>query len=601
VNKESINELLESLRRGDLSRREFMQRALATGVAVTAATTLVQAAMAESATPADATPGAASPAASPATTGARTRSITRDEYLASLHAEYAFEEPQKTGGQVIYVSTIDMKTVNPAIRSDVAALFVIGNIFSGLVTQSPIDGSVVPDLADYWELAEDGVTYTFYLNKDARWHDGEPVTADDVVFTFDTVLDETGLTPWRSDVEQVVQSYRAIDSTTFELVAKSPMATFLNKGASLISIMPKHIWESIPVADWGGAPGSTGTDPSQVIGSGPFKFVEWVQNDHATIARNEDYWLPDEVPSIDTFTLRVVADSANALQSLTTGENDIAELPAAQIDPFKSGNPDMTVDVYDTFRWSFFIPNQDAENAIFFKEREVRQALMYALDRQSIVDDLLAGYAVKADGTQPVISRAYAPDKVTTIYDFDPEKAKSLLEAAGWVDSDGDGVREKDGVKLSMEFPYNASDPTNAQLVTYLQQAWGDVGLEIEPNGLPQQTLIDRIFANDFQLSLMGITWTEEDQGTFFYTGVGFNLSHYSNPEYDKLNDEQLTELDDEKRMALIIEQSNILNDDVALGIMYFSKAATASNPRVHNLRPNAYGSTWSIRYVWVD
>jgi len=137
--------------------------------------------------------------------------------------------------------------------------------------------------------------------------------------------------------------------------------------------------------------------------------------------------------------------------------------------------------------------------------------------------------------------------------------------------------------------------------VTYLQQAWKEVGLDIQPSGIPQTTLIDRLFANDFQLSLLGITWTDEDQGTFLRTGVGFNLSHYSNPEYDKLNDEQLVEMNEEKRMALIIEQSNILNDDVALGIMYFTKAATASSPKVHNLKPNAYGSYWSIGYVWVN
>ncbi len=601
MNAETLNDMLFDVRRGDLSRRVFLRRAATIGISATSAIALLESVGAQLSSPV-ASPGAtpaASPGASPVATGPATRSISRDEYLAALETTFAFEKPANAGGQVIYVSTIDMKTLNPAIRADVAALFVIGNIFNGLVTQSPIDGSIVPDLADYWEVAADGLTYTFYLNKDATWHDGQPVTAEDVVFTYDSVLDETGLSPVRADFVQVLKSSRAIDAHTVELVATGVSAVFLNKSASLIGIMPKHIWGSIPVAEWGGAPGSTGADVTKVIGSGPFKFVEWVQNDHATIARNDDYWLPNMIPAIDSFTLRVVPDAANALQSLGTGESDIAELPAAQINPFKSGNPDITVDIYDTFRWAFFVPNQDVKKALYFKDVGVRQALMYSLDRQSIVDDLLDGYAVRADGTQPVISKAYAPDKVTTIYDFD--QAKSLMEAAGWIDTDGDGVREKDGVKLSMEFPFNSSDPSATTLVTYLQQAWKEIGLEIQPNGIPQTTLIDRLFANDFQLSLLGITWTDEDQGTFFRTGVGFNLSHYSNPEYDKLNDEQLVELDVEKRMALIVEQSNILNDDVALGIMYFSKAATASSPKVHNLKPNAYGSYWSIGYVWVD
>ena len=597
---ETLNDMLANLRGGDLTRRSFLQRAAAVGISAATATALVESVGAQTASPESGTPEA-TPGASPVAGGVVTRSITREEYLAALEAKFAFEKPEHTGGQAIYVSTVDMKTLNPAIRADVAALFVIGNIFNGLVNQSPIDGSIVPELADYWDVSADGLTYTFSMNKDAAWHDGKPVTADDVVFTYASVMDEKGLSPVRADFVQVVKSVRAVDAHTVEMVATGVTAEFLNKSAALIGIMPKHIWESIPVAEWGGAPGSTGSDPTKVIGSGPFKFVEWVQNDHATIARNDNYWLPALKPVIDSFTLRVVADASSALQSLGTGESDIAELPAAQIDPFKASHPDITVDIYDTFRWAFFIPNQDEKNAKFFKQKEVRQALMYALDRQSIVDDLLSGYAVKADGTQPVISKAYAPDKVSTIYDFNVEKAKSLLEEAGWVDADGDGIREKDGVKMSMEFPFNSSDPANGTLVTYLQQAWKEVGLDIQPSGIPQTTLIDRLFANDFQLSLLGITWTDEDQGTFFRTGVGFNLSHYSNPEYDKLNDEQLVEMNEEKRMALIIEQSNILNDDVALGIMYFAKAATASSPKVHNLKPNAYGSYWSIGYVWVD
>ncbi|MGC4193064.1 MAG: ABC transporter substrate-binding protein [Thermomicrobiales bacterium] len=604
MSRVNLTDLLEQARSGALDRRTFVQRALAAGIGANAAGAMFGAAAAQTASP-EASPEtspSASPAASPAVDhGAMTKSITREEDLARLQDHFSFEKPAKTGGQAIYVSTVDMKTLNPVIRADVAALFVIGNVFNSLVNISAIDGSNVPDLADYWEVSEDGLRYVFHINENAAWHDGQPVTADDVVFTFDAIVDPSGLCPVQSDFIQVVDSYRAIDTHTVEMIAKLPTAVFLNKSAALVGIMPKHIWESTPITEWPSAPGSTGTDPSKVVGSGPFKFTEWVQGDHATIAKNETYWLPDLVPVLDTYTLHVVADATSAIQTLTTGESDIADLPAPQIDAFKKGNPDMTVDVYDTFRWSFFIPNQDEKNAQFFKEKDVRQALMYALDREAIVTNLLDGYAVVAEGTQPVISRAYAPDSLTTHYTYDVDKAKSLLEAAGWVDSDGDGIREKDGVKMSMEFPYNSSDPTNDTLVPYLQQAWKAVGLDIQPSGMPQSNLIDRVFANDFQLSLLGITWTEEDQGTFFRTGVGFNLSHYSNPEYDKLNDEQLVELDDKKRMELLIQQTDILNEDVALGIMYFNKAATASNPRIHNLRPNAYGSTWSISYVWAE
>ncbi len=138
------------------------------------------------------------------------------------------------------------------------------NIFSALATPSVIDGSWVPDLADYWEVSADGTVYTFHLNPDATWHDGRPVTAHDCVFTLNAVLDESGLSGLQSSVASVVRSYRAIDDHTFELVAQRPVAVLFDKSIGGISIVPKHIWEPIPFSDWGAAPGATGADPSQV-------------------------------------------------------------------------------------------------------------------------------------------------------------------------------------------------------------------------------------------------------------------------------------------------------------------------------------------------
>ncbi|MGI8486152.1 MAG: ABC transporter substrate-binding protein [Thermomicrobiales bacterium] len=194
---ETLNDMLANLQVGDLTRRSFLQRAAAIGISTATANALVQSVGAQTASPESGTPEA-TPGASPVAGGAVTKSITREEYLAALETTFAFEKPEHTGGQAIYVSTVDMKTLNPAIRADVAALFVIGNIFNSLVTQSPIDGSIVPDLANYWDVSEDGLTYTFYLNKDAKWHDGKPVTADDVVFTYASVMDEQGLSPIRA-------------------------------------------------------------------------------------------------------------------------------------------------------------------------------------------------------------------------------------------------------------------------------------------------------------------------------------------------------------------------------------------------------------------
>ena len=596
----TLDELIDGLRSGTVSRRAFIRRACGLGLTGAMATALAREAAAQGATP-----GAATPAASPAAGGAATRSITREEYLAQMKSFYEFIEPGNSGGQVIYVNSSDIGTLNPIIRIDVNALFVIANLFNNLVTQSPVDGSIVPDLADYWETSADGLTYTFHLNKNATWHDGKPVTADDVIFSFAAAMDETGQSPYRADLVASLASTRAIDEHTVELVATRRLAVFLYKTALNISIVPKHIWESTPVANWGASPAATGTDPAQVIGSGPFRFVEWVQGDHATIERNDDYWVPEQTATIDQFIYRVVADQNSAVQSLKAGESDISGLSSSQVESVES-NDNLVVKSYDTFGWQMFIPNQDPERGTFGKDKRVRQALMYALDRQLIVDQILNGYGVKADGMQPVITRAYMPDKLTTIYGYDPDKAKALLDEAGWVDTDGDGIREKDGVKFSTEFPFDSGDAQTAQIVTYIQEAWKEIGVDIQPSAIVQSALIEQVLGGDFQLALMGVTWSDEDQGILYRSDAfpeagGFNVPRYSNPEFDKLNDAQLIEFDDARRMDLIAQANDILNEDVASGLLYFARGVAGFSSALHNFVPNAYGAWWLAPYLWVE
>ncbi|MDQ3540855.1 MAG: ABC transporter substrate-binding protein, partial [Chloroflexota bacterium] len=313
MTRPDIDRLVDQLRRGEISRRGFISRAAAIGLSGTAAGVLAGQAGAQDASP-EASP-VGSPASSPVA-GEATRSITREEYNAALREEYAFEEPASTGGQVIHVDTSDITTVNPTLVVDVFSGLITGFVFESLAGGSVIDGTMVPGLADYWDISADGLTYTFHINENAMWHDGQPVTAEDVVFTFDSVVAEDSLSVRRSSVTGALASYRAIDDKTVELVAVDRLANFVADTAAQFGIVPKHIWEGIPFAEWGTAAGATGQDPAQVIGSGPFTFVEWVRNDHVTLTRNPDYWDTENAAVIDEFIYRVVADAAAAVQTL---------------------------------------------------------------------------------------------------------------------------------------------------------------------------------------------------------------------------------------------------------------------------------------------
>jgi peptide/nickel transport system substrate-binding protein len=597
-----LPELIDQLRTGQVTRRGFVRRASALGLSTAAAGKLAQNALAQDASPA-ASPSA-SPGASPV--AAAMTSITREEYNAALREAFPLEEAASSGGQIIHVSTSDIRTLNPQLVTDVISGYITGYVYESLTGGNPIDGTPVPGLADYWELADDGVTYTFYINENATWHDGNPVTADDVIFSFDATMSEDTLSVRRSSVALALKEWKKVDDKTVQLIAIEPYATFIENTASLVVIMPKHLWEDVPLGEWGSDAGSTGTDPARVIGSGPFTFVEWAQGDHVTIRRNDNYWDQQNLPVIDEYIIRVIADAASAIASLQTGEADITEVPFAQAGPLRESNPELNIVDYDTTSFNYFYVNQDAATTDLFTDIPLRQALMYALDRDLIAETVYQGFAIRADGTQPVLSIAYRPDAVETIYTFDPEMAGSLLEEAGWVDSDGDGVREKDGVKLSFECFYSEGTATYEQQIPYMQQAWRDVGIEMIPSAIPFPTLIDNAIAGNFQMAVAGFSWSVDGgQGDMFRCNAtpqdGFNGMRYCNEEYDALDEQQLRELDVDKRIDLLTQQSNIVNDDAAAGILVFRKSIMGNAPRVHNFIANGYSTVWSIQYAWVE
>lgn len=533
-------------------------------------------------------------------------SITRAEFLAQVKDHFKLEAPGKTGGDVIQVFTTDLATVNPLIAQDLAAGYIIGLVFEALAQVNPIDGTLAPSLADSWEISSDGLRYRFALNPQATWHDGKPFTSDDVIATYDAVLAPDSLSASRATILSLLAHYTKIDDHTVELTSHGRIATFLEQIAT-ISILPKHIWEGVAYPSWPADPGSSGQDPKRVIGTGPFTFVEWVQGDHCTLARNEAYWLPDQKPAIDRYIYRVVADAASALQSLQTGESDIVGISAAQAPSFIKANPNLAVTEYDTTHMYYYITNLDETKMPFFVDARVRQALVWALDRDLIASQIFTGYAVRADGSQPPVSPAYAPDKITSIYTFDPDKANQLLDEAGWKQGK-QGIREKDGVRFTVEMLYTNSSVQNQQLIPYIQQSWKDVGVELTAAAMPFPAMLERLDSGNFALSLTGFSFEPDgNQGVMYrsdsFYPAGFNIARYSNPEYDRLDDAQQRELDPVKRKALMIEAANILAADLPNVPLVFDKSIVASDPRIHNYYPTGYftAPVWEIPWVWSE
>lgn len=595
MNRFEIDNLVEQFRSGNISRRGFMRRATALGVSAAAAGMLIRDAAAQT------------PEASPAGTGeVVTNDITREEAQAQIDEAFPFEEPASEGGQIVHVMTTDISTVNTVLTSDTYSSWIAGFIYDGLIGASVVDGREIPTgLADGWEIAEDGVTYTIFLKEGIKWHDGEDFNADDVIMTFDKALAEDSQSVRKATIDEVLESYEKVDDYTVKFVAKFQTALFLSDALSQFGIMPEHIWGDVEPADWPSDPGSTGQDPTRVVGTGPFKFVEWALGDHVTLEKNPDYWDTANIPTIDTYTYQVIADAASAIAALQTGQADVAEVPFQQANSLRESNPELQIVDFDTLAFNFYITNQDEAKGEVFTDVNVRKALHYALDRNIIAETVYDGFAIQADGTQPVLSIAYDPSRVETIYNYDPEQAIALLEESGWMEG-ADGIREKDGQRLSFECTYAEGSATYETQIPYMQQAWREVGIEMLPTAIPFPTLLENNDAGNFQMSVLGFTWSVDGGqhvmfGTDYTPPNGFNMMRYSNPDYDALIEPSLTELDVETRIDILTEMSNIANDDMAAGITVFRKSIMGASPRVHNFFPNGYSNVWWLTRAWVD
>jgi peptide/nickel transport system substrate-binding protein len=538
--------------------------------------------------------------ATPVTTAEAVRSLTREELTASYLEEMQFSEPTTLGGTFIDANVGDVQTIHPLFAEDEYSNKVISLLYDPLVGSDFRTGQPAPNgLADFWEIAADGKTYTFHLNTDAKWHDGVDITTDDVQFSFDALANPEIGSAYSSSFLDAVESWRAIDEDTFEVVAKEPLFTFLY---DLVTwVIPKHVWEDVPVADWRTDGGATGQDPSRVVGSGSFTFREWRQGESVTLDRNDGYF--GHVPYLDSYSLVVRPDQTSIVNALIGGEVDAAILEPADVETVEA-TPGLRVISYPTADFIFYMTNLDPDQSPYFQDVRVRQALLYGLDREAMASEILLGHAEVAHGTQPVLSYAYAPDQMTTSYGFDPEKAQSLLAEAGWTDSDGDGIAEKDGQPLAFEVVYPSGSPTYDQMLAYMQDAWRTIGVDATPRPLEFPALIEMITVDHaFDIALLGFSWDASFvQDAMFgcaqYEG-GFNVVRYCNEALDELNARVKRELDDEARRDLLIEATNIVNEDLPVTVLHFNNTNVGYSDRLQNFHPTTWGT--DFRYVWID
>ncbi|HEU5424996.1 MAG TPA: ABC transporter substrate-binding protein, partial [Nitrolancea sp.] len=504
------------------------------------------------------------------------------------------------GGQVVYGSSADAQTANPVLSHDTASGAIINLMFQGVVQTSPEDGSPAPSLAKSWDISQDGITYTFTLNDGIKWHDGQPFSADDVKFTYDLFLNPEANSPRTSTLAERIAKVETNDPAHVTVTLKTPNSSFLVSNMAY-GVVPQHILKDVQPKDIAQHDFSTGKK-GVTIGTGPFMFEDWVKDDHITLVKNPSYWQGE--PNLEKWIYKVVPNTTVSVQQLKTGELDYASIEPSDIDDMKKQD-NVTVHTYDTYSATFWCFQLDPSKTTVFQDKEVRQALLYALDRKAMVEAIDFGYSTVAIGTIPTISWAYNPDGIKLHYPYDMDKANQLLDQAGWAKG-SDGIREKNGRKLGFKILSNSGSQPREQYTSVFQQQWKKLGVDATPELIEWNSFLDRITKQkNFDLFFEGFSWgVDPDQTAWFATSSqkgGLNRGNYSNPQVDKLLQDGLATTDQAKRKDIYTQLENIVMDDLPYVVTDFPKAAYGVNKRMHNYFPNAINSTFNAHQWWVD
>ena len=464
-----------------------------------------------------------------------------------------------------------------------------------LVYDTPVgldgEGNFVPELATDWTASDDGLTWTLKLVDNAKFHDGTPLTSEDVKFTLELYRDTADF-PYLPSYCDVCESVEAPDPTTVLIHLTDPVGNFESRMAFMY-ILLKAIWEGVsdPVA----------FENKEMIGSGPFKLVENVQNDHVTLETNKDYWRTPA--NVDGLIFQTIDNPDARVAALTNGDVDmITEFPATAVTTLKN-TENVEVYIADEFPGSLrdvFFNQVDPDNCPpapdgkctghpALRDVKVRQALATAMDKQQIVDVAKLGLATPGLTLTTLGLGDYYASEVSD-YAFNIAAANKLLDDAGYKDTDGDGIRECPasmtacGKSGDLTFRFNYPDdidsaPREAEL---LKGMWNQIGVDITIGGLDADALTAICCpAFDYDIALWG--W-DSDPDPQFLLGVatcaeiesGFSETGYCNPAYDDLYAAQGIELDHAKRVDLVHQMQQILIDDVVYTIPYYPQDVEA-------------------------
>ena len=475
------------------------------------------------------------------------------------------------GGELVIGTINEPSNLNPIYPPIGKSIGVENLLFLSLHGKNA-EGKIVPQLATSWEYSEDFKSITYYLRKDVTWTDGKPVTAEDVKFTFDLIKNPDVASPIAASV-RFIDSAKVVNTYAIRFYFKKAYADeLLDSG---ITPLPKHILDGVKDIQRA----AFNTSP---VGNGPYKLQKWDIGKSITLVANDNYYKGK--PPLDKIIFWFAHSEDELATQLLEGNIDIVEDVSPAVYEKIKNNKDINIIIKPGHSYTYI--GWNLENPLF-KDKNMRLALTYAINRQKLVSDVLLKLADIAKGPIPPTSWAY--NENVKIIPYNPQKASQLLDEMGWQMKGK--VRKKEKKTLSFTLITNKENPIRVQIAKFIADELANIGVKVNLKLLDTPTFINRLVSKDFDAFILGWSVKDRIDPTMVWNSDPhkgkFNLVSYKNPKVDEMIDKGLLTLDRRETKKIWSEFQQIISEDIPNTFLFYPKEISAANKRVNGIKEN--------------
>lgn len=510
----------------------------------------------------------------------QTAPAAETEAAPSPPPEYS---PADKGDTLVIGGIGDAINLMPFMSSDATSHSISSLVFNALVTYDE-NLDFAPELAETWEVSEDNKSFTFHLRKDVKWHDGQPFTAADVELTFQAITHKETPTAYAEDYLRV-EKLEVLDPHTVRVTYPEPYSPALDSWTNL-QILPAHI-----LKDWFSPESNRIVDcplKEKPVGTGPYVFKSWTRQQEILLEANPDYFRGPF--KIKQYRFRVIADLSTMFNELRAGGLD--EMPLTPQQFVKQANTEEMNRRFNKFAYlsrGYTYMGFNLKHPVF-SDKKVRQAVSYGINKNEIIDGVYLGQGEESTGPYVPMTRWNNP--AVKGYPYDPAKATMLLGEAGWTDSDGDGVLDKDGKPFKFTLITNAGNDVREKIATVIQSNLKVLGIQVEIQTIEWAAFLKEfIHKRNYDAFILG--WSlgiEPDQYLIWHTSQmkegSLNHVGFSNEAADHLLEEGRRVLDLDERQKIYWQFHEIVSEEAPYVFLVASKSNIVIDKRFQGVRP---------------